>query len=241
VNNITGLFALYVTTQVHSSGATIAMTAIQVALGSTIAKISDHRYDRSIAFHRLWFEMAQTYSEIPPDQIFDDIYNNGWSAAVVDTRYGKLIHPTVHLILRFASDAESDPILGPHSVGLQVHLCTRILRGFFENHVSNARSDEQGIWGAYFSCRCKFHRTFGQGLAKCISEYFDHFQSVESDRKWREVHRSALPEAKSSLHRSERPLSAPIWRGKPSTSNWRPEVIVTFADEPGIRRGNCDS
>jgi hypothetical protein len=35
----------------------------------------------------------------------------------------KLIHPTAHSILRFASDAESDRILAPHNSGLQRRLC----------------------------------------------------------------------------------------------------------------------
>jgi len=137
------LFALYVTTQVHSSGATIAMGAIQVALGSTIAKISDQNYDESIAFYRFWFEIAQTYSGILPNQIFNDICGNRGST-VVDGTCGKLIHPTAHLILRFASDAESDSILGPHCVGLQSRICTTVLGGFFENNMRVLRQREGG-------------------------------------------------------------------------------------------------
>jgi hypothetical protein len=42
-----------------------------------------------------------------------------------------LIHPTVHSILRFASDAESDRILAPYNPGLQHRLCAKILQDFF--------------------------------------------------------------------------------------------------------------
>ena len=124
--------------------ATIAMAEIQAALNSVIAKISDQNYDESFAFYRFWFEIAQTYSQILPDQIFDDIRKNRWSTAI-DSRYAKLIHPTVHLIFRFANDAESDPILGPHSVRLHSRLRPKVLQEFFENSVKVARERERGF------------------------------------------------------------------------------------------------
>jgi len=122
------------------------MTNIQAALDSVIAKISDQNYDQSLAFYRFWFEIAQTYSQSPPDQIFNDIYGNRWPGAV-DTRHGKHIHPTAHLILRFASDAESDRILGPYSVGLQSRLSTSVLQEFFENNMENVQCEERNSWG----------------------------------------------------------------------------------------------
>ena len=48
---------------------------------------------------------------------------------------GQLIHSTAHLILRFASDAESDHILAPHSSRLQSRLSTRALQDFFGNNI----------------------------------------------------------------------------------------------------------
>ena len=116
------------------------MVGIDAALDSTINKISDQNYDQSLDFYRFWFEIAQTYSQIPPNQIFNAIYDNRGS---LNTRSGKLIHPTAHLILRFAGDAESDRILGPHSVGLQSRLCTRFLRDFFENNMAVVQDEEE--------------------------------------------------------------------------------------------------
>ena len=43
-----------------------------------------------------------------------------------------------------------------------------------------------------------------------IREYFDHFQSVESADKRREVRRSALPEAKCPLRNGEMDISVQI-------------------------------
>ena len=119
------------------------MADIQAALKSVIAKISDKNYDESFAFYRFWFEIAQTHSQILPDQIFEDICKNRGSTAI-DGRKGKLIHPTAQLILRFVTDAESDPILGPHSVGLHSRLCTTVLREFFENNVRVVRERDGG-------------------------------------------------------------------------------------------------
>ena len=99
------------------------MGDIQRTLSSVVDNISDENYDQSFAFYRLWFQIAQTYSQNRPDKIFNDIYNTIW--------------PTpANLILRLASDAESDHILAPHCVGLQSRLCSRILRGFFEDNIS---------------------------------------------------------------------------------------------------------
>ena len=48
----------------------------------------------------------------------------------------KLIHPTAHSILRFASDAESDCILAPHNSGLQRRLSTKTLQDFFSSNLT---------------------------------------------------------------------------------------------------------
>jgi len=94
-----------------------------------VGKLSDQNYEQSFASYRFWFETGGAYSQIPPDLIFDTIWCNRVPGSIRST----LIHPTAHLILRFASDAESDHILAPHSAGLQSHLCTRILEGLFNN------------------------------------------------------------------------------------------------------------
>ena len=111
------------------------MGSIQEGLGRLVRNISEENYDQSFACYRLWSEIAQTYSQNHPDQVFDSIYNNRTSSAI-DNSSGKLIHPTAHLILRFASDAESDGILSPHSVGLRTRLCARMLRDFFEKNMA---------------------------------------------------------------------------------------------------------
>ena len=49
----------------------------------------------------------------------------------LDAFCGKLIHSDVHLLLRFAGDAELDPTLSAYAIGLRDRLCRNTLEGFF--------------------------------------------------------------------------------------------------------------
>ena len=121
------------------------MGSIQEALGLLVRDISEENYDQSFACYRLWSEITQTYSQNHPDGIFDSTCDNRASSAI-DPASSKLVHPTARLILRFVSDAESDPILSPQSVGLQSRLCARTLRDFFEKNMINVRSVARKCW-----------------------------------------------------------------------------------------------
>ena len=124
------------------------MGSIQEALGLLVHDISDKNYDQSLACYRLWSKISQTYSQSHPDGVFDSICDNRKSSAI-DSGSGKLIHPTAHLILRFVSDAESNGILSPQSVGLQSRLCDRTLRYFFEKNMVNVWSVARKCWDDY--------------------------------------------------------------------------------------------
>ena len=117
-----------------TSSATLAMDEIKNRLSSAFDNLSDETYEESLSFYRLWFDIQHTYPEIPSDQTSDDIWNNRGSVKV-KPEHGELFHPTAHLILRLARDAEGDCILGPHSISLQGRLCSRTLRNFFENNM----------------------------------------------------------------------------------------------------------
>ena len=114
------------------------MDEIKFMLSSAFNNLSDETYERSLSFYRLWFDIQHTYPEIPSDQTSDDIWNNRGSVKV-KPEDGELFHPTAHLILRLARDAEADFILGPHSTSLQSRLCSRTLRNFFENNMKGVR------------------------------------------------------------------------------------------------------
>ena len=119
------------------------MEDIDKSLGLAVHQLSDENYAHSLAFYRFWFDIGQAYHPIPSDQILDAIWNNrGTSSSMIDPPKGKLIHSTAHLIVRFASDAESDHLLAPHSSGLRSRLCARVLREFFSGNLRAARSEQ---------------------------------------------------------------------------------------------------
>ena len=132
--------SIYVTNQAHSLTATIAMANIGRGLDSVVARLSDQNYAQSLAFYHLWFDIGQTYHQIPSDRIFDTIWSNRGSSSAINPSDGKLIHSGAHLILRFASDVESDHILAPHAIGLQSRLCARSLQEFFNTNMGAAES-----------------------------------------------------------------------------------------------------
>jgi len=128
VSPFDGVFGCtYVTTKTSSCAATIAMVQIQAVLDKTIAGLSDQNYEQSFASLRLSFEVANTHSTIPPDAILHALQRY-----YTRRRFpANLTDPTLHLILRFAVDAESDHILGPYSTELRSRLCLDALRSFF--------------------------------------------------------------------------------------------------------------
>ena len=115
------------------------MEEITIVLDSVVGQLSDQNYAQSFNLYRFWFDVGQTYYQIPPDKIFDTIWNNRTKGSTMDFVSGNLIHSTANLILRFASDAESDPILAPYSSGLQSSLCARSLQEFFSRNLRDAR------------------------------------------------------------------------------------------------------
>ena len=126
------------------------MDNIQRVLDSVVPKLSDENYERSFAFYRFWFDVGQTYYQIPSDLILNVVLNNRATASINAGR-GELIHTTAHLIVRFANDAELDRILAPHNAGLQNRLCTRILQDFFSDNLGYAWGVETGSWGPWAS------------------------------------------------------------------------------------------
>ena len=122
------------------------MDDIDNALGPVVRQLSEENYIHSLAFYRLWSDIGQTHHQTPSDRIFNAIWNNRWTPSpTIDPKEGKLIHSTAHLIVRFASDVESDYVLAPYSSGLQSRLCARTLREFFNANLRACCGD--GIGG----------------------------------------------------------------------------------------------
>ena len=130
-------YFVYVTTS--NPLATITMQTIGEALGFVAGGVSDKNYTQWLDFYRFWLGTGRTHLQVPSDwQIFDAIWNNRAARSSIDSNSGQLIHSTAHLILRFASDAESDHILSSYSAGLQNRLCAGSLQEFTNNNLTIA-------------------------------------------------------------------------------------------------------
>ena len=109
------------------------MLNIEQALGSAVSNLSDQNYEQSLRFYRLWFELAHTYSR--SDATSDLIFNAVCSWKHRRTTGGQsssIIFPTAPLVLRFATDLESDHTLASYTEGLRNRLCSDILHDFLD-------------------------------------------------------------------------------------------------------------
>ena len=122
------------------------MEYVEEFLNSAIKELfSGQDYERLFAFYGLWFDIRQTYHDIPSDPLMDKIWEKTREMNLEDSSsWGKLTQPTAGLVVRFASDAESDPNLARHSPGLQTRLCKRALQEFFADNVRDAYRSSKG-------------------------------------------------------------------------------------------------
>ena len=67
---------------------------------------------------------------------------------------GNLIHDGVHLLLRFITDAEQDPVLSTYAIGLHDRWCRRSLEEFFNQSLSYLPEDSSQVTSRDF---CQFY------------------------------------------------------------------------------------
>jgi len=133
------------------------MRTIADALGFVVGELSDKNYSQSLDFYRFWLGSGQTHTEVPSDQIFDAIWRNRATGNSIDSNSGKLIHSAAPLILRFASDVESDRILSPYNAGLQSRLSAGSLREFSDNNLMIARYGRDTVDAFYADANIVAH------------------------------------------------------------------------------------
>jgi len=122
------------------------MRGFQETLNKTIIRLSHKNHEKSFAFFRLWLGIGRTHSEIPPDAVLSALRKYGTRKLSADNP----IDPTAHLVLRFASDAESDHILAPHSVELRSRFCAETLQVFFGTDIGFLY-DRYGLDSSYYT------------------------------------------------------------------------------------------
>ena len=137
-------------------------------LAPVVEKFSDQNYEKSLALYSLWLEIGLTYFQITPDKIFDDIWKIwGRGIEAVSQKDGKFTHPTAHLVIRFARDAESNSALAPHIAGLQSRLSLKNLQYFLE---LNMRCGYQSDDGCHNALICRANLIAGWANLGCIEE-----------------------------------------------------------------------
>jgi hypothetical protein len=134
------------------------MDRIRRALDSVVSKLSDESYEQSFALYRFWFDIGQTYHQIPSDLVSNTILSNRATGSINPGR-GELIHTTAHLTVRFANDVESDRILALHNVGLQSRLCAGILQYFFRNNLEIVWDVDRGASDYNWDCSLEYFYT----------------------------------------------------------------------------------
>ena len=112
------------------------MENLENGLGSVIRDLTPDNYEKSLELYRFRFELGDTYSHTSPNLIFDTIWKYQPYAPPADG----LTCPNSSLIFRFATDAESDKVLGPHCGGLRQRLCKEILLRFFGHALQSDHS-----------------------------------------------------------------------------------------------------
>jgi len=116
--------------------------------------ISEENYSRTFCAYRFWIKLGTERGGVSNDQLYNDILSSATTRNIwVKTpqldyntrmRYnnvdqwvpqGQLIHSNIHLLPRFITDAELDPVLSSYAIGLHDRLCRELLEQFFRQNL----------------------------------------------------------------------------------------------------------
>lgn len=115
------------------------MKRIPQALISAFKNLTDENYEGTLEYFRFWLGIGHAYYHVPPDLLFDIIYETGTAVTGSGDSRHLANHPNALRVLRFVGDVESDPVLAPHSVGLRERFSTSLLQAFFDRNLAITR------------------------------------------------------------------------------------------------------
>ena len=121
------------------------MPDLQDTLRNLLGGLSEENYDESLTQYRLWLDIGDAHGLVKQDKLASDIEWSIWQAASKE-----LIHPTVHLLIRFIGDVEADRKISGHASGLPRRRSTVALRSFFGMNLSLVGS-RNGEWKAFLT------------------------------------------------------------------------------------------
>ena len=112
-----------------------------------LSSLSEENYDRTFSAYRFWIKAGAAHGGVSNHQLYNDILSGTstkpelittpWRErktvkyVTTFTARGQLMHSNVHLLLRFITDAELDPVLSTYAIGLHDRLCRESLEQFF--------------------------------------------------------------------------------------------------------------
>jgi len=119
--------------------------------------LSEKNYDRKFSAYRFWVELGAAHGGVSDHQLYNNILSVAdtmfdaitlkWkhiadSSPPQYTGEGELIHSNIHLLLRFITDAERDPVLSTYAIGLHDRLCRESLEQFFRHSLDHIAGGE---------------------------------------------------------------------------------------------------
>jgi hypothetical protein len=110
--------------------ATLSMSSIESTLSALVDALPTANYDKSFAQYRFWLNIGSEHADVNVQDQIDDAIRR------LTERYSLtgFIHPTVHLLIRFIGDLETDQAISRHVKGLRMRQCTSKLRSFFSGN-----------------------------------------------------------------------------------------------------------
>ena len=127
------------------------MSTLREVLRGLICSLSEENYNETFAKYRLWLDIGITHDHLnDKDQVADDI-GEILQPNLLRPENGDLIHPAIHLYLRFVGDIEADPTISAQVPKLARSFEAAVDRCFVEN-VSLANYSDYVEKNWYTSC-----------------------------------------------------------------------------------------
>ena len=98
--------------------------------------LSEENYHSKFSAYRFWIKFGAAHGGVSNHQLYNDLVSDASmrpDLIVIPGTYiakAELLHSNVHLLLRFITDAELDPALSTHAIGLHDRLCRESFEQF---------------------------------------------------------------------------------------------------------------
>ena len=127
------------------------MSTLRNVLKGLTGNLSEKNYDETFAEYRLWFDIGTTHNYLNDEgQVANDI-RGIIKSNLLRPDNGDLIHPAIHLYLRFVRDIGADPTMSAQVPKLSRSFESAVDWCFEEHLFIAAYSDEIDTWD--YNCR----------------------------------------------------------------------------------------